>query len=54
MGTKEKKFLLMRFFTLHVNLGLNFTIYMGKPLSFYNFEAVKKEVEKMQIDYENQ
>lgn len=44
----------MQFFTLHVNLGLNFTFYMGKPLSFYNFNEVKKEVEKMQQELQKQ
>jgi hypothetical protein len=54
MGTKEKKFLLMRFFWLNVHCGYDFSFYMGKPLSFYNFEELKKSIEKLEIEYNNQ
>ena len=44
----------MRFFWLNVHLGYDFSFFMGKPLSYYNFEALKKEIEQLEIEYNNQ
>ena len=48
MKVQEKKLLLMRFFELHYILGIDFSFYMGKPLSWYNWEGLKKTIAEME------
>ena len=48
MKTIEKKLLLMRFFELHTYLGYDFSFFMGKPLNYYDYTALKKEIEKLE------
>ena len=51
MTTKEKKKILMRFFQLQTYLLQDFSFYMGKPLSYYDYELLKKEIKNLENLY---
>lgn len=47
MKTQDKKQTLQQFFELLIFNGYSIAEYMGKPLSWYNFEKVEIEIEKL-------
>lgn len=51
---KEKKQILSDYITLLVRLGYDIRPLMGKPLTYYNFEKVQREVNKLEIELEEQ
>ena len=52
MGTKEKKQLLATFIEKHVQCGFDIINYMGKPLSYFDFEKVKARIEWLNKEYQ--
>lgn len=52
MTAKEKKELLREMITLMVYTGYDFADYMGKPLSYFNYDGVKKYIKELQSEYD--
>jgi len=52
MGTKEKKQILAIFIEKHVQCGFSITGYMGKPLSYFDFDKVKSRIEWLNKEYQ--
>ena len=52
MTSKEKKELLREMITLMVYTGYDFADYLGKPLSYFNYDGVKNYIKKLQSEYE--
>lgn len=52
MGTKEKKQLLATFMEKHVQCGFSIVEYMGKPLSYFDFEKVKARIKWLNEEYQ--
>ena len=50
MTAKEKKELLREMITLMVYTGYDFADYMGKPLSYFNYDGVKKYIKELQSE----
>lgn len=48
---KEKKQLLVDLILLEYKLGYSITDRIGKPLSYFNFDAVSKLVTKLKSEY---
>jgi hypothetical protein len=47
MGTKEKKQKLAQFFELLTFNGYSITEYMGKPLSYFDFDKIEITIEHL-------
>jgi hypothetical protein len=54
MKTNEKKETLARFFELLTLCGYSITDYMGKPLSYYNFEGLTAAIDKLEEELNQQ
>lgn len=52
MTTKEKKQTLAEFIELHVQCGFEIIEYMGKPLSYFDFEKVKTRIQWLKEEYQ--
>ncbi|WP_209405257.1 hypothetical protein [Pseudozobellia sp. WGM2] len=52
MGTKEKKELLATFIEKHVQCGYSIVDYMGKPLSYFDFQKVKSRIDWLNEEYQ--
>jgi hypothetical protein len=51
ISTAEKKQLLQRFFELKTYLAHDYTFYMGKPLNYYDYDKLKKEINNLEKLY---
>lgn len=54
MKTFEKKEILRQFFELLIFNGYDITDYIGKPLSWYDFDKVLKRIETLEQEQEEQ
>jgi hypothetical protein len=54
MTPKEKKELLRTMIELMVHTGYDIAPYMGKPLSYYDYDKVKKSIKELQSIYDKQ
>ncbi len=48
----QKKKLLAKMLELMVNMGYDIELYMGLPLSKFNYDNVQKQIDKLTIDLE--
>ena len=54
MTIQEKRELLREMITLMVYTGYDFSDYLGKPLSYFNYDGVKKYIKKLEKEYKGQ
>lgn len=52
MTIKEKKTKLALFIELHVQCGYSIDQYMGKPLSYFDFEKIDQRIEWFKNEYQ--
>lgn len=52
MNIKEKKELLAAFIEKHVQCGYSIVGYMGKPLSYFDFEKLKTKIAWLNDEYQ--
>jgi len=54
MTPLEKRKLLVKMIELMVFTGYDFSDYVGKPLSYFDFDKVKSAIKKYQKEYDSQ
>lgn len=54
MKTLEKKLLIAKFFELLIFSGYDITFYIGKPLSYYDYDKLEKRVKELEQEQQDQ
>lgn len=54
MKTLEKKLLIAKFFELLIFNGYDITFFIGKPLSYYDYDRLEKRVQELEKEQEEQ
>lgn len=52
LSAKEKRHLLRKMIELLVYTGVDFSDYLGKPLSYFNYDGVKRYIKVLEDEYE--